>query len=153
MAISYPLINGLRRDWSSVELSILEQGGTGEPPPPLRGFTSLDYEITCTAENLYGAGGSDPIGQTRGRAEYTCSVKLYDEEWTVLRDQLGKGYGEKVLRIVATWTENNETETVTIVGRITKVGKSSSRDSVPERTIDILPISIVEGDGITMLNK
>jgi hypothetical protein len=95
--IAFPLINGLRHDWSSVELKANSQ--------LFMGIKSIDYEWTREVQMVRGF-SPDPIGQTRGTNDYTCSVEMYLAEWNLFLSQLGGGFGDAFFSIAVSFAEN-----------------------------------------------
>lgn len=100
--IQYPLINGVRHDWSSIEIKVAGQ--------IILGVKSINYARHRT--RAYAEGFSpDPLGKTRGRNAYTCDVEMYLAEFNQLQAILqaqaaplggvnGSGYGDVFFSIV-----------------------------------------------------
>src|SRR5258707_785556 len=80
--ISYPLINGHRYSWNSVEL------GLGPAGIIMRGVSSIDYGDQLTPGNLRGT-GPNVVGRTRGEYDADAEIEMYRLEWENLKGQLG----------------------------------------------------------------
>lgn len=82
MAIPYPLVNGVRHSWSSIE--IRAAGGI------ILGVTEINYSPTLDPAVVRGA-GSLPIGHTLGNAEFDGDFSILLEEFNSLMTLLGSG--------------------------------------------------------------
>lgn len=80
--IQYPMINGHRYSWASVE-----HGVNG---PIVRGIKSIDYDHSLTPTKILGT-GPNPIGRTRGVYEAKANVEMYRLEYENLKATLGQG--------------------------------------------------------------
>lgn len=122
--ISFPSINGLRHDWSSVEPKVNGQ--------ILQGIKSINYSMTREVSYVRGI-SPDPIGQTRGTNDYTCDAEVYLAEWNLLLSQLGDGWGDKFFQIQVSYAENGFDQiTDLLVGcRLTGVEASQSQSGDP----------------------
>jgi hypothetical protein len=101
MPISYPLINGARFDFSSVEISV---GGR-----LFNGVKSLKYSQTLEP-GLVRGNRSQVLGRTRGPLDSEGSIELYRLEFQDLIATLamlrpGVGYMEAPFDITATYSE------------------------------------------------
>lgn len=102
--IAFPLINGVRHDPSSVELKF------GPPVNAIMFFASCEYGRT-RSRSLVEANHPDPLGKTRGRNAYKCSIELYLAEANLLQQLLttaagGNGWGDQAFSIFLNYTEN-----------------------------------------------
>jgi hypothetical protein len=95
--ISYPLLNGVRHSFSSIELKI---NGV-----IYQGFKSINYNRTRTRGMARG-NSPDPLGKTRGENEYKADCELYLAEWNLLQAGLGAGYGDVSFTVICSYTEN-----------------------------------------------
>ncbi len=89
IAIQYPLINGHRFSYASLE--ILLNG-----LPPMLGIKSANYSDELMPGDIYGT-APQILGQTRGKQKATFDFEIYLLEWEILRASLGfggQGYGE-----------------------------------------------------------
>lgn len=123
-AIPYPLVNGQRHSWSSLEIRVAGN--------IILGLTELNYSPTLEPGVVIGA-GSLPIGMTVGRAEYEGDFSILLEEFNSLQLQLGPAWMTKPFDIIASYDESGSglsTVVDTLGGcRITKVESSASADS------------------------
>lgn len=121
----YPIINGHRYSWASVEIKI---GGTR-----FVGIKEVSYSQELEPGEVRGA-HPQLIGRTRGTLKPEASLTLFEEEWNTLLETLGDGYYEKSFDVVVSYSESDPllgviagTITDTIRGcRIKKVEKSRS---------------------------
>ena len=95
--IPYPMTNGVRQAWCSLELKVRGV--------PYLGITSLNYSWEIKRDNVYGT-HPDPLGITRGQATYTADIEMLLAEYNFLITQLGNGFAEVPLDIFATYSEN-----------------------------------------------
>lgn len=98
--IPYPLINGVRHSFSSIELKL----GTNI----FVGFKSINYSRKRTRTIVRGK-SPDPLGKTRGTNEYTADCEIYLAEWNALLAQLqaiAPGYGDVLFTVLVTYSEN-----------------------------------------------
>lgn len=119
--IPYPLINGRRHSWSSIEIRVAGQ--------IVLGLTELNYSATLDPGIVRGA-GSLPIGMTQGNAEFDADFSILLEEFNNLMERLGPGSMLVPFDIVASYDES-ESGLSTIVDtiqncRITKIEASNS---------------------------
>jgi hypothetical protein len=82
MAIPYPLINGVRHSWSSVEIRVANQ--------IVLGITEINYSPALDPAVVRGAGAL-PIGLTLGNMEYDGDFSILLEEFNALQTVLGDG--------------------------------------------------------------
>lgn len=116
--IEYPLINGHRFSFASVEALF---GAAGL----IIGLRSINYKATLTPGDVYGT-APQKIGRTRGKNESTSDCEMLRLEFENLKETLGQagvGYGETAFDIVVQYRELNQPViTDTIIGaRITDV--------------------------------
>lgn len=144
MAISYPLVNGNRFDWSSVEIKF--QGEI------ITGVKDVSYSHTLEPTKVYGT-NAQPIGRTRGVYSADGSVTLYKSESKVLRQLLAgggtNGYGEVSFDIIVNYAENGEDPIVDeLIGcRIKGEESSHSQGADPLEEKITLDIMFVRRDG------
>lgn len=94
--LSYPLVNGNRFDFTSIE--ILIEG------IPFRGVKSINYEDGTDGAKQYGT-SARPLGRTRGKYDPSGSLEIFKEEANAIRLLLGNGWGEVSLTIVVAYAE------------------------------------------------
>lgn len=102
MAIQYPLLNGVRHSFTSIEL----RATTGENFGEVYFIKSCNYTRTRSRGMVRG-NHPDPLGKTRGENEYTGDVELYLAEWQdFVTNVLGAaGYGDVFFNLVITYNE------------------------------------------------
>jgi hypothetical protein len=120
--IQYPLINGHRYSFASIEARF---NGI-----PIIGFKSLNYSDELAPGEVY---GSRPqlLGATRGKQKASADFEMYRLEFEALKATLGiggVGFGEQKFDIVAQYAELGQPViTDTVVGfRIQKVEFSNA---------------------------
>lgn len=148
--ISYPLTNGVRHDWSSIELHVAGQIVIGRK--------AINYSRK-RARSMVEGGSPDPIGKTRGRNTYTADIELYLAEFNQLMDLLtqqaaaqgasaNNGYGDVLFSIVVMYSETGMDQiTDTILGCTldsTEVSQAVSPDAL-SRKFELNPIKILFG--------
>ena len=142
----YPLINGNKYDWSSVELDIGDAGI----------FTGVK-EITFTHSlepGVVRGTRAEMIGRTRG--EYTAegSMVVYAEEYSEIITALGDGYMEASFSITITYSATNVPVQVNrLIGcRITNVEGGGSQGTDPLEVSLDLSIFRVETGGLNAVS-
>lgn len=99
LPISYPLINGHRYSFASIEARF---NGI-----PFIGFSAINYKPSMKAGMVYGS-RPQPIGRTRGKVEFTFDFEMYRLEFEVLKATLGAGgigFGETPFDTVVQYAE------------------------------------------------
>jgi hypothetical protein len=144
------LINGVRHDWSSIELHVAGQ--------VIIGRKSVNYSRK-RARAMVEGGSPDPISKTRGRNTYTGDIELYLAEFNQLLDLLtqsaaaagataGNGYGDVPFSVVVMYSETGFDQiTDTLLGCTldsTEVSQSVSADAL-SRKVELNPIKILFG--------
>lgn len=136
MPIPYPIINGARQSFASVELNMNGIVFTG--------FKSVTYKRTRTRSIVHG-NNPDPIGKTTGVNAYSCEIEVYIAEYNFFQAQLGAGYGDIFFPIYVTYTTNGfDTIQDLIVGNtIDEVDAQASQGPDPlVRKIQTNPLKI-----------
>lgn len=119
ISIDYPLINGTRFEYASIEIKAAGKRYVG--------VKSIDYSQDLEPGQVYGT-HAQKIGRTRGELKPDGSMEMYKEEATNLIVGLGPGYMEVVFDIVVNYSEGLNIVTDTIKGcRIKKVSDSHSQ--------------------------
>ena len=140
MALTYPLINGIRFSFASIELSI---AGT-----KYVGVSEISYSHTLEPGEVRGA-HAQVLGYTKGDYVAEGSMTMYKEEWETLRKGLGEGWMEKSIDVITvTYAEvGNETVVDKLVSvRIVSTENSISQGPDPASvTITLKPLYIEEG--------
>lgn len=131
--IPYPLINGVRHDWSSIELKIGVQ--------IFKGFTEVKYQDSLKGAWVYG-NHPQPIGQTRGVYEASGSMTLILAEANEFLKALGKGFKEKFFNLSVSYSESwYETITDEIIGcKITDTEGGGSQG--PDGLVRTFPMTV-----------
>ena len=98
--ISFPLVNGVRHGFSSIELKFQFNG------QKVQVFCkSINYSRKRT-RGLVRGNHPDPLAKTRGENEYAADCELYVAEWLLLKRTLGAGYGDQFFTAMVTYGEN-----------------------------------------------
>jgi len=135
--IQYPLINGVRHSFSSIELKIAGLIFVG--------FKTINYSRTRSRSNVHGK-SPDPIGKTRGKNEYKADCELYLAEWNALQAELGPGYGDTFFTITVTYGENGFDTIQDVIKGCTldSTDASNSEGTDPTvRKLDLNPMKIL----------
>ncbi len=135
--IQYPLTNGVRHAFSSIELKI---NGL-----IFVGFKSINYTRT-RSRGLARGNNPDPLGKTRGTNEYKADCEMFLAEFNLLQSTLGAGYGDVSFPILVTYTENGfDTITDTILNcTVDSTDASNSEGSDPTvRKFELNPTKIL----------
>lgn len=101
--ILYPLLNGVKHDFTSIEVVF--------GPHILIGFKSVNYSRTRSRSMVYGT-SPDPIGKTRGKNEYKADCEIYLAEFDLVTAI--PGYGDIPFTMVVNYSTNG-IDTVTDV--------------------------------------
>jgi hypothetical protein len=80
LALSYPLINGFRHAWSSIEIRLVGDVSLG--------CTEINYSTKTDRGYVRGAGAL-PIGQTLGNFTYEADFSILESEFASLMTNLG----------------------------------------------------------------
>jgi hypothetical protein len=145
MPVAFPMINGVRHSWSSVEIR-LDNG-------IVLGITEINYSPKLEPGIVRGAGAL-PIAFTLGNAEYDGDFTILLEEFNSLMTQLGPGAMTVSFDIVVSYdaTLGNVTEgglsviVDTLKGcRITSIehGASSGSTDAIVRKCTVKPMSML----------
>lgn len=95
--IPYPIVNGARASFASVELNMNGQIFVG--------FKSITYKRHRSRVKVYG-NNPDPIGKTTGFNEYTAEAEVYLAEYNYFQVTMGPGYGDVFFNVFVTYTTN-----------------------------------------------
>lgn len=144
--MDYPLVNGHRMSFSSIEVSIDGKAYWG--------FTAVNYTDTLEGGLVRGV-HPQPLGRTRG--EYSCEASLTSllEESRDFVKALGDGFMEKVFDVVVVYSEDgNGTHQDEIQGcRVQSIAHAhaSGTDGL---TVDItlMPLRIIR-DGLAPMQN
>lgn len=146
---TYPLVNGNRYDFTSLELVI---NGV-----PYRGIKSVDYEDSLDPKKQYGT-SARPLGRNRGVYDASGSLEIYREDWTVIAPLLAAlgngGLGEANFLVVAQYGDFGQPNiSDKLIGcRIKKVANSHAQGAA-ELTVKLdLDIMDINRNGVSMLS-
>jgi hypothetical protein len=122
--LAFPEINGLRHDYSSIEL---KANGL-----LFMGIKSIEYEWSREVALVRGF-SPDSLGQCRGFNTNTCSIEMYLAEWNLFLNSLGDGFGDGFFSIQVSYAETGFDQiTDYILGaRLIGVSASMSQGSDP----------------------
>jgi hypothetical protein len=96
---SYPQINGVRYDFSSVEINVNGRIVTG--------VKSINYKNTKKPGAVSGT-SAQKNGRTRGKYEPEAGIEMYRQEADELRAALGNGYMEVAFDIVVHYADDGQ---------------------------------------------
>jgi len=129
MAIQYPLINGVRYDFSSIEIDF-----NGKK---FLGFTKIAYSDSLEPGKPRGA-HPQAVGRTRGEYDCEASAEMFRQEFDELATALGDGYGEVPVTITVGYSATGQ-PTITDVLSGVRIKKVSNEHS---QSTDALAVSL-----------
>lgn len=143
--LQYPLVNGVRHSFASVEVKVAGQ---------IFFATSVNYSRkrnrTMVKENH-----PDPVGKTRGSNEYSADIEMLLAEYNALQallisqaqqQGLNTGYGDVFFTVVVTYTEAGmDTVTDTISGCTMDSTEASNAEGTDpsKRKFEMSPLKIL----------
>jgi hypothetical protein len=138
MSTPYPLTNGVRHSWASVEIKLGDD--------IILGITEINYKDTLDPGIVKGA-GPRPIAFTLGSYEADGDFTILLEEFNTLIQKLGAGWKSVQFEIIVTYDESGSglsTIVDTLKGcRITSTeGNNSSANA--DATVRKLPIKCLD---------
>jgi hypothetical protein len=101
-AIQFPLVNGVRKDFSSITLNIAGRQFVG--------FTAINYTDSLRPGSVFG-NSAQRLGRTRGQREISASLTMFRTEWKQLRELLllsAAGYMEAIFDITVSYGDVGE---------------------------------------------
>lgn len=118
--MTYPLINGHRYSYASIELALNGRR--------FYGHKEISYSQDLEPGEVRGA-HAQVLGRTKGELKAEASLTTYLEEWKEILDALGHGYMEKTFDITVSYAEEGRpTVTDKLRGcRIKRVEESHSQ--------------------------
>lgn len=121
---NYPLINGHRYDFSSIDFRY--QTPTGVMVRTV-GIKEISYSDSLEPGKVRGNHAQN-VGRTRGEYSAEASITLYKQEFDEMIALMGTGYGEKYFDISVSYAEaGSPTKTDLVTGnRIKRVENSGS---------------------------
>ena len=146
---SYPLINGVRPDWASIQFSPQLPDGSKSV---IVGIKSLNYKVEQDPVDVMGTSPL-PIAQTRGTAKFSGDVEMYLAEFSALVDAIGDGFGSVLITITVAYSEGDYTKTDTLVGcRLISPEASQSQGADPlTRKFSLKMLNILWGGKAAVL--
>ena len=145
--LSYPLVNGYRHSWASIEVKLNGQ---------IFYATSVNYSRkrnrTIVRENH-----PDPVGKTIGANEYSADLEMLLAEYNALQagliaaanqQGLNGGYGDVFFQVVVQYSENGlDTVTDTIDGCTMDSTEASNAEGTDptKRKFELSPLKIKFG--------
>ena len=78
--VVYPLINGTRFDWSSIEISFASSTGVPLSNLPVIGVKELSYKQSLEPGVIYGT-AAQVMGHTRGQHKAEGAITFFKSEW------------------------------------------------------------------------
>lgn len=135
--IAYPLINGVRHSFASIELKLNNQ--------IFIGFKSINYTRTRSRTKVRG-NSPDPLGKTIGENDYSTDAEMYLAEWNLFQSQLGAGYGDVFFQILVTYSANGFDTIQDVINGCTVDSTEASQSQGPDplvRKFDFSPLKIL----------
>lgn len=145
--LQYPLVNGSRHSWASVEVKVAGQ---------IYYATAANYSRkrnrTMVRENH-----PDPTGKTRGSNDYSADIEMLLAEYNLLQaalisqaqqQNLNGGYGDVFFQVVVSYSENGlDTVTDTINGCTMDSTEASNAEGTDptKRKFELSPLKILFG--------
>jgi hypothetical protein len=136
--LQYPLINGDRHSFASVEIQFNNLS--------IGGFTAINYEALLDGQPVRGAGPL-VIGHTIGLASWTGDFEMLLEEWNFFQASLGPGFMQQYFNIRVTYAARGMSTIVdTLSGcRVKSVG-ASGQSSSGDALVRKVPLLITSGN-------
>lgn len=144
--VPFPLVNGNRFSYASIELSIDSQVFTG--------FSGISYQQSLEPSEVRGTGPQN-MGFTRGDLKAEGSLDIYIEEDARIIAALGDGFYEKFFPVTVTYQEQGQqliTDSIPYVRF--KSGQRSHQKGTDGLTVkrDLLLFYILE-NGVAPINN
>ena len=105
--MDYPLVQGTRVEWSSVEVKLAGAAALG--------IKDFSYKDALEPTKVYGL-HAQPLGRTRGVYTAEASITLLLDEADALIQLLGAGFKEVVFDVTCAYSEGGKTITDEIIG-------------------------------------
>jgi hypothetical protein len=135
--IVYPLVNGVRHSFASIELKVAGQLFVG--------FKEINYSRTRTRAEVRG-NHPDPLGKTIGENVYTADATFFLAEFNLLVALLGAGYGDSFFTITVTYSANGFDTIQDVITGATIDTTEASNAQGPDptaRKVDLKPLKIL----------
>lgn len=142
MATTYPDVNGLKPDWSSVEINVPGLG-------IFTGVTEITYSDNLEPGSVKGTAAND-IGTTRGEYSAEGSITMNLQDHRDLVTKIGPGFMETFFTIVVSYDEGDGDIIVdTIVGvRLMSNEGGGSQGSDPSQRSSDLYVNRIKWNGV-----
>lgn len=134
MAASFPLIRGVKYDFSSVEVDI-----NGEIFTDIQ---AVDYSDTVSRSFLRGA-NAVPLGRTRGEYEATGSITLSKRGGADLKALLGNGFYEVSFDMTVSYSEAEEGVITDKVIGCQFESNENAHATGPDPLVEVFPLSVM----------
>ena len=145
----YPLINGLKWDWSSAEISINAGAGGSQT---FIGIKELSWTESLEPGIVRGT-SAQKLARTRGEHDAEATMVMYTEDAMEFLSTLGDGYGEVSFDITCSWSgPGTPTKTARLEGAriVSKEGGGSQGTDPLEMSFDLDVLKVLE-DGLSMV--
>jgi hypothetical protein len=130
----FPLIRGVKYDFSSIEIDI--RGNI------FVDIQQIDYSDTVSRAFLRGS-NAVPLGRTRGEYEASASITLSKKGAVNLRELLGAGFKEEAFDITTNYSENEEGLTTDKVIGCLIESNENSHGTGPDPLVEVIPLSVM----------
>lgn len=134
MAVAFPLVNGVRHSWTSVEIKVAGS--------IIGGITEINYAPKLEAATVRGAGPL-PIGTTTGLASYTADFTILLEEFNSLTLALGPAWMTAFFDVDVSYSDEG----------YTAAGLSTINDSIRRVRITEVTAAASNGSGDPLVRK
>jgi hypothetical protein len=141
--LQYPLVNGDRHSWASVEITVNNL--------TIGGITAINYEALLDGQPVRGAGPL-VIGHTLGQASWTGDFEILLEEWKMLQQTLGPGFMQTYFGIRVSYSARGMSTVVdTLDGCRVKSLGATAQSSSGDALVRKVPLLITSGtfDGVS----
>lgn len=153
MALSYPLINGLRYDFTSLEVKI-----NGQALDWTAGLKEISFSDELEPGEVYGT-FAQSLGATRGQYKAEGSLTLYFQEAqefiSLLSNSSGAGYMETLFDLQLAYSEPGQSLVTAelLACRIKKAEDSQAQGSDPLETKFDLRVGMVKRNNKYAVSK
>lgn len=142
--LSYPLINGVRHSFVSIELKLNNQIFVG--------FKSINYSRKRNRTMVRG-NHPDPLAKTRGSNEYSADCEMYLAEFNLFQaalittaQQQSLGYGDVAFQVLVSYSENGLDTIQDVINGCTldeTTASQSQGDDPLVRKLDLAPLKVL----------
>lgn len=142
----YPLINGNKYDWSSIEIDLGDAG-------IFTGVKELTFTHSLEPGEVRGT-RAELLGRTRGEYSAEGTIVVWAEEYAQIIAALGDGFMEASFPITATYSDTNvPVQTNRLFGcRITNADMGGSQGTDPLEVSMDLSIFRIETNGLNAIS-